>query len=397
MKLQHYVSANLDSIDSPCPNKGNAKPGRIKTLEFLRFIMLIVIVISHLEFLEGYAYGEIYKTFFHNPTMAVDYFFMLSGFGLMHSNQGKVTVKDISVKNSVTFAISKIKKIYGLYVFSLVISIPYGYFSWHSFRLTELPGIFLSDLTLLQSAFGLTSYSHSLNGVCWFLSTLFILYLFAPILLVAVEKICKSLRLSVILLVVVFSLNIAVYGVMVCIENYTVFDDLSYGSPYYRIFIFIMGMIIEKLVLFHNDYPPNNTSGYEVIISLLCCFWFFFCNSFHNKYNADLLVEAIDVVLCSLLVFIFAINNGKLSRIMEKSNLILLSSLTMYLFLLHYPVRSTIFSIFSDFNIYFGECTGIVMAIISVILSFLFSICIKNLFEGKYRISGHRGNNTARK
>jgi peptidoglycan/LPS O-acetylase OafA/YrhL len=50
--------------------------------------MIFVIVISHLEFLNNYSIGNVYQQYFHNPTLAVDFFFMLSGFGMMYSKRG---------------------------------------------------------------------------------------------------------------------------------------------------------------------------------------------------------------------------------------------------------------------------------------------------------------------
>ena len=56
---------------------------RIPQLEGLRFIMCLVIILSHLEFLaNANDFGPIYRTYLHNPYLAVDFFFMISGFGM---------------------------------------------------------------------------------------------------------------------------------------------------------------------------------------------------------------------------------------------------------------------------------------------------------------------------
>lgn len=62
-----------------------AKSKRIQSLEGLRGIMIFLIVLSHMEFLRNCSFGDFYQTYLHNPTIAVDYFFMLSGFGMMFS------------------------------------------------------------------------------------------------------------------------------------------------------------------------------------------------------------------------------------------------------------------------------------------------------------------------
>lgn len=58
---------------------------RIQSLEGLRGIMIFLIVLSHMEFLKYCNFGHAYELYWHNPTIAVDYFFMLSGFGMMFS------------------------------------------------------------------------------------------------------------------------------------------------------------------------------------------------------------------------------------------------------------------------------------------------------------------------
>ena len=53
------------------------------------FFAMLLIVTSHLEFLSRTEMGEFYDRFLHNPTLGVDYFFLLSGFGMMISDLQK--------------------------------------------------------------------------------------------------------------------------------------------------------------------------------------------------------------------------------------------------------------------------------------------------------------------
>lgn len=62
-----------------------SKSKRIKSLEGLRGIMIFLIVLSHMEFLKYCNSGHAYELYWHTPTIAVDYFFMLFGFGMMFS------------------------------------------------------------------------------------------------------------------------------------------------------------------------------------------------------------------------------------------------------------------------------------------------------------------------
>lgn len=59
---------------------------RIDSLTGLRFWMIMIIVLSHLTCLrDNYPYSSFYDQYLHNAMMGVDFFFMLSGFGLMYS------------------------------------------------------------------------------------------------------------------------------------------------------------------------------------------------------------------------------------------------------------------------------------------------------------------------
>lgn len=59
---------------------------RIDALTGVRFWMIMIIVLSHLTCLRGeYPYSAFYNQYLHNATLGVDFFFMLSGFGMMYS------------------------------------------------------------------------------------------------------------------------------------------------------------------------------------------------------------------------------------------------------------------------------------------------------------------------
>lgn len=63
---------------------------RINTLTGARFAAIMLIVINHFEFLQQYGkLGELYQRYFHSATIGVDFFFMLSGFGMMLSSTNR--------------------------------------------------------------------------------------------------------------------------------------------------------------------------------------------------------------------------------------------------------------------------------------------------------------------
>lgn len=80
---------------------------RIPQLEGLRFVMCCIIILSHMEYLgNSKVCGVFYDKYLHNPTMAVDYFFLLSGLGIFLSSKRP----QCSIKGAFQFATNKVKK-----------------------------------------------------------------------------------------------------------------------------------------------------------------------------------------------------------------------------------------------------------------------------------------------
>lgn len=93
---------------------------KIGSFTGLRFLFIMVIVICHFEFLrELQPFGDFYQKYIHNATLAVDFFFMLSGFGMMFSSQNSPRPADDkcpSAADCLRYGIKHIRKIYPVYI-----------------------------------------------------------------------------------------------------------------------------------------------------------------------------------------------------------------------------------------------------------------------------------------
>ena len=58
---------------------------RVNQFDGLRILMVFVIVISHYSFVDNFLFADFYYKRLNNPVFAVDFFFMLSGYGIMHN------------------------------------------------------------------------------------------------------------------------------------------------------------------------------------------------------------------------------------------------------------------------------------------------------------------------
>lgn len=294
-------------------NNLNTYKPRLMQLDSLRFFAIAVIILSHFEFVKDSIIGDFYWLHLHNATWGVDYFFMLSGFGLFYS----LYDKDIKcgVASNIRFSISKIKKIYPSYIFSVIISLPW-IFLFTEYKVSTLIVKFLIDLSLCQSAFGTMALSHSINGVCWFLSTLFICYIFSPFLVKIVKKL-NTIKKQFLSIEIVTLALLLLSLVFLRIENTFIIgthkplNDLFYGSPYIRIWYLLLGMIIANIFISQKDNIKSDLTVLEVIITILTLFYFFFRNSLGLN---SIFYRFLDVVVCCTTLIVFSFGKGKISE-----------------------------------------------------------------------------------
>lgn len=349
---------------------------RINTLTGLRFYMMIIIMLSHMEFLSTLSTGYIYSRFFHNAYVAVNFFFILSGFGLAYSYQKNDT--HVTFFSSISYAIKRVKKIYPIYFVLLLICFPYCIYlsmaDGTSLIIAAGKNIIklILSIFLVQSSTGIAQLSSGLNSVSWFLSTLFLLYICCPLLLKVNEKLKTNAVAVYTAFFVNFILLLFSYYIFEFIENKTFFDSLSYTSPYSRIFYLISGILIYDItnIFCQKNFKPNTMN--ETLIILLNVFWFFSRNSIpidkHIKYS-------IDFFLCVLLIFIFAFESGLISKFLSNDFHISAGNSAMYWFLIHYPVRLYVDELFNLLSI----CRNWISGLIEVIVIFTATFIITNI------------------
>lgn len=312
---------------------------RIQSLEGLRGIMIFLIVLSHMEFLKYCNFGHAYELYWHNPTIAVDYFFMLSGFGMMYSflKHGGVSAvggTDVHLI-SIDFAKAKIRKLYLLYVVTMLAMVPMllaqGWL--HGKSLFMNLGTVAVKLAicapLVQSAFGTTHLSHAFNGVCWFFSTLALIYLVSPWLMKRIAGWHHVWRAVAVLPVVIA----VVYTVLGMVDaRVSFFDDLAYGSPYMRVWFVVYGMVLARIIFAWrtNGTVPEWMSSAEIGVALSCIAWFFLRNTFVEMETSRALLRFVDVLLCGGLLFILSFERGRVSRLLERPGFLRLGHLAMY-------------------------------------------------------------------
>lgn len=331
----------------------------INSLTGLRFVFVMMIVISHFEFLA--ASSDSYMLHFHNAGIGVAFFFMMSGFGLTYSSVTKnkcAMDKKWTPVSGYSYAFKKMQKLYVAYLFSMALMIPWTIL--RSLQAYDLPfamgsciGKFALGTTLLQSMAGTTKCSHILNGACWFLSTLFILYALYPL----IEKINRKfllnkVKLDILVLLAVFAIRIALFGGLYALDSAGMFfNDLSYGSPCLRITDFTIGILLCDIFIAkqtRNDSMIVGTASvkatiFEALIIIALISWWVMENAFSLGDFLDCHFKTLlDIVVAAVTIYAFSWQNGAVSKFLDSRIMLALGNSAMFIYLFHYPIRMNI-------------------------------------------------------
>ena len=313
---------------------------KIDSLTGMRFIMTMVIVLSHMEFLSETTLAEPYS-YVHNALPAVDFFFMLSGFGLMYSRSAKPGMRLRPLGD----AARRIRKLYPMYLLTMAVSIPYSVYTyWLSGENTRqiiqaVVRRVVLCVPLLQSCTGIQSYTNAFNGVCWFLSCLFVLYIVFPFLARLADFLCRNIGATLVCMAGTWGLFLACAKGMMWVQERYRFDNLIYGAPYGRVFYFFTGMVCWHLwdrLRQKLPWSPARATTAEIVVVAAVFLWFV------SRMHLSLpwfVAYLLDLGLVAVLLVILALGQGRLSAALSSPKMQRLGNAAMYMYLLHYPVR----------------------------------------------------------
>lgn len=194
--------------------------------------------------------------------------------------------------------------------------------------------LFLLNLTLLQSLIPSTSFSHGINGVCWFLSSLFCILCLSPILLKLIQKkLFTSLVLLSVLYGILYELSIRYEGEIFTFFSYNAALDLG-STPYLNFYIFFLGMVLGKLYINYGGIFVNYVKWIPYVVVI----YYFSRISLLNMTNAYFNLRMVDIIIALGLIYVLATGKSKITRIFSNKVLVNISKYTLHIYLLHYPV-----------------------------------------------------------
>lgn len=154
-------------MEGPAP-----KRGEIKTLTGIRGVAACYVMLFH--FGAGSGAGHL-KAFILHGFLAVDLFFILSGF-VMALTYAKSFVTPPSIYKYINFLWNRIGRIYPLYLFITLLTLTLAHFPWAALPIPSSSTLIFN--LLLCQAWG---FAESIGGPSWSISTEFAAYLLFPL------------------------------------------------------------------------------------------------------------------------------------------------------------------------------------------------------------------------
>lgn len=322
----------------------------IKPLAGVRCYFAIWILLAHI--MGSYAAfmnNDFVAGFFGNSYSVIG-FFMLSGFLTARKYSETFTADFIKtpkvlVLKSCSFALNHIKKWYLIYIVTLI---PF----LKGLSLSKIPQL-ICNLLIFQSVLPMP-YSIAFNEVQWYLSSLAILYFFAPSILMLNKKIENKMVLNVVLLV----LFIIVSSFM----PYRV--SIFYTMPVYRVFQFGAGIILFNLCK-KIEYKFNPFMCILVLLlQLLGLFKLLTIN-----------LDVVNMLILSLFIIVF-VNTDYNSFVLTNKVTMKIADASLELYLTHiiitFFVERYVFPRFNNTSLSFIIILMLILFIISIAVALFY-------------------------
>lgn len=318
---------------------------KIDTLQALRGVAILGIVMHHTNF----------KIFRGTGIWGVSLFLVLSGFLMTYNYYDKGRIDHVSIKNNIKFAYKKIGiHIYLLHILVTIFSSVFLFVgSYHENMIRFLIKMAL-NICLLQEWIPISG--RSINETSWFLSTILFCYFIFPYILERLE-VYTNRRKSYIVMFILFILQIflGILGSRIHTPVYTAngwldFDFTNwfvYRFPFSRSIDFVIGCYLGYFFVKYKEGVLFNVN--KTILSVVSIVLIIVANLLviiHKPNTNDLIshpekwwiYSVIFTMSSCMLVYLAALKETLVARIVKNRVTIYLGNISQYIFLIHYVV-----------------------------------------------------------
>jgi len=329
----------------------------IKPLTSLRFFFALMVFLSHLDYLlmsKNETSRWIFKHIFFEGYIGVSFFFILSGFILAYKYQEDLLQ---GKKSKYDFWRARFARIYPLHVLTLLVSLPLVFNEFFQDKIKFIAKFFI-QLTLTQSYFPQRTIHYSFNAPSWSISDEAFFYLLLPVL---VFFLLKRLRLFYRMLILLIMLVVALLFILPEDRHHFVF----YIFPPVRLVDFMIGIGLYNLYVYvHKHQIDLNFARLEWVAVLVFGLFFYF----HEQIPLGARYGSYYWLPMSLIVFVFAFQQGKLSQFLSNKYLFIAGEISYGFYMFHQLVLRYFFKYFPRFSqqeIFFITTVFIVALLIS--------------------------------
>jgi peptidoglycan/LPS O-acetylase OafA/YrhL len=326
---------------------------RVEQLTFTRFLAASAIVVFHYG-LDVFPFNlKPIASIFQNAPLAVSYFFMLSGFVLMISVQGKERI------HFWNFTKNRLLRIYPEYILSALVMMAYLILSNNDFSLIE----FAINISLTQA--WIPGYALLYNPPSWSISVEIFFYLLLPLL---VHFVYRRIPLSWLTLIAVlfiilvnFFTNYIFYS-----ERYTGFPSAIHDLLHYFPLMHLGSFVLGSLAAIYYLQNKRLQNWDLMLLFLLTMIYFLLSAEFSiNAHNGGLFFLIIPFIV------VLAKNSGYLSRSFKWRPFVLLGEISYGIYIYQEPVFCWIRGGLSKLEIESKELNFFIPFLVLLILSLL--------------------------
>ena len=265
----------------------------------------------------------------------VSVFLVLSGFIMSYIYDNRTLVS--SVSENLKFSIKKIKKLYVLHILIAINMLVAFAINYKEFFENKVVCFFttLANFLLIQSWIPIYSVYFSLSGQTWYLSVCVFLYFMFPFILKQLKKISNNKK--------IFFMAFTVYVVRSSIEILLaiIFKDkgvyhvsywFTYVCPLFRLGDFYVGCCAGYLF---RHYKIRLGTINATLLEALTFILIFISQTVLKGKLYPLGTATIFLPSSVLLVYLFALNKGWISRILTCKPLVFIGDISGHMFLIH--------------------------------------------------------------
>ena len=265
--------------------------------------------------------------------LGVSIFIVLSGFCMAINYIPRIDIMPETLRGSVRFAVSKVKKLYLLHMIMTLCAVALRGMP------QSVPDVLrlVINILLLQSLFPSSSVYFAYNGIAWYLSTYMFICLAAPFILRRISA-ASGKRLAIYASVSACAMLIP--AALLSALRVPVGDDFAkwftYICPAYRLLDFTLGAILGQVYLTRGaaEGARPRLLMHAVIAAGLLAAWLLIPAAGFDGYRYTLAF----LLAAMLLVFIFARGGDSLPGFLAGGLLITLGDLSSSAFLIHQVV-----------------------------------------------------------